>query len=214
MLRHLIALASFALLVMADTEGMNRSDAAETAAAPAATKQVALKVGDKAPLFEATTDQGKPWKAAEHYGKKIVVVSFYPADMTGGCTAQACAYRDALKELKRDDVEVVGVSGDSVENHQKFKQEYELPFTLLADPDGKAAKLFGVKTVPGGKVTPKFKDGQTHELVRGITAMRWTYLIDRDCKIADVSEIRDAGKDPQRVLAIIEKLAKTGQAGM
>src|SRR6516164_5108066 len=75
-----------------------------------------LKVGDKAPAFDAKDDQGKDWKSSAHVGKNIIVVYFYPADMTGGCTKQACGFRDDLKSLVDKGVEVVGVSGDSVKN--------------------------------------------------------------------------------------------------
>src|SRR3989442_7810529 len=103
-------------------------------------KKVNLKVGNQAPKFESTDDQGNPWKSTDHVGKKILVVYFYPADLTGGCTAQACGYRDDMNKLADKGVEVVGVSGDSVANHQKFKKAKELKFTLLADEDGSVAK--------------------------------------------------------------------------
>ena len=63
-----------------------------------------LKVGDKAPAFTSTDDQGKPWKSSDHVGKKIVVLYFYPADLTGGCTKQACGYRDDIEKLVTDAV--------------------------------------------------------------------------------------------------------------
>src|SRR5437016_4764214 len=91
-----------------------------------------LKVGDPAPTFTATDDQGKEWKSTEHVGKKVLVVYFYPADMTGGCTKQACGFRDDMKALSERGVEVVGISGDSAENHQFFKKYHNLNFTLLA----------------------------------------------------------------------------------
>ena len=69
---------------------------------------VRLKVKDEAPHFSGLTDKGEKWDSKKHQGKKNFVVYFYPADMTPGCTAQACAYRDALTELKRNDVEVIG----------------------------------------------------------------------------------------------------------
>jgi peroxiredoxin Q/BCP len=172
-----------------------------------ADKPIVLNIGDKAPEFSARTDQGKLWKSADHVGKKILVVYFYPADMTGGCTAQACSYRDALDQIKNDDVEVIGVSGDTVDSHQKFKQEYDLNFTLLADADGKVAKSFGVKTAPGFKNTAKFKTGETLDLARKVTAMRWTFIVDRDGKIIDKNEQVDAAKDADRVIKKIEALS-------
>src|SRR5207249_2692531 len=72
-----------------------------------------VKVGDPAPKFKSTDDQGKEWKSGDVVGKKIVVVYFYPADLTGGCTKQACGFRDDLAKLTDLDVVVVGVSGDS-----------------------------------------------------------------------------------------------------
>src|SRR6187399_1446328 len=95
--------------------------------------KVDLKVGDAAPKFESTDDAGKPWKSEDYVGKKVVVIYFYPADLTGGCTKQACGFRDDMAKLKEQGVEVVGVSGDSAKNHQIFKKVHELNFTLLAD---------------------------------------------------------------------------------
>src|SRR5256885_9713910 len=95
--------------------------------------KVDLKVGDAAPAFEAKDDTGKDWKSSDHIGKKIVVVYFYPASFTNGCTNQACAFRDDMKTLTEKDVEVIGVSGDSVANQEAFKKFHKLNFTLLAD---------------------------------------------------------------------------------
>lgn len=168
-------------------------------------KVVDLKVNDKGPHFTGLTDRGEEWDSREHAGKKIVVVYFYPADMTGGCTAQACAYRDALAELKREDVEVIGVSGDSVENHQHFRDEYKLNFTLLADPEGKIAAAFGVKTSPGGIFQRTLQDKEiTFE--RGVTASRWTFVLDKKWRIAHVDRKVNAAKDSDKVLKIVEKL--------
>src|SRR5262245_26589268 len=102
----------------------------------------AVAVGDKAPSFVAKDDQGKDWKSEDHVGKKIIVVYFYPADFTGGCTKQACGFRDDAKPLTEKGVEVIGISGDSVKNHQMFKKYHNLNFTLLADEDGSIAKKF------------------------------------------------------------------------
>src|SRR3954462_14293235 len=104
----------------------------------------AVEVGDQAPKFEATDDQGQPWKSEDHFGKKIVVVYFYPADLTGGCTKQACGFRDDMSKLTDKGVEVIGVSGDSAKNHQVVKQVHKLNWTVLADEDGAVARKFGV----------------------------------------------------------------------
>src|SRR2546430_14387032 len=112
--------------------------------------QEKAKVGDKAPKFEATDDQGKTWKSSDHVGKKIVVLYFYPADFTSGCTKQACGFRDDIEKLNGLEVEVVGVSGDSAQTHKLCKSHNKLAFTLLADEKGDIARLFGVKAKPGG----------------------------------------------------------------
>src|SRR5437899_643342 len=144
-----------------------------------------LKVGDKAPAFEAKDDQGKDWKSSDHVGKNLIVVYFYPADMTGGCTKQACGFRDDMKPLTDKGVEVVGISGDSVKNHQLFKRVHKLNFTLLADESGSVAKKFGVPFKTGAKpVTAKDVDGTVVTLERGGTASRWTFVINKDGKIA------------------------------
>ena len=103
---------------------------------PADEKRVDLNLGDAAPAFEAKSDQGTTWTSAEHYGKKWVVVYFFPGDFTPGCTAQANAFRDAMNKLTARGVEVIGVSGDSAESHSLFKKVQKLNFTLLADEDG------------------------------------------------------------------------------
>lgn len=174
-----------------------------------AAEMVDLKVGDKAPVFEALDDSGKAWKSLDHVGKKIVVVYFYPADMTGGCTKQACGFRDKLGELSKKGIEVVGVSGDSVKSHQLFKQEHDLTFPLLADTEGKVAEAFGVPVTLGEKtVKAKFKTGAEEVLIRNVTTKRWTFIIGKDGKIAAKNTEVAAAEDPQAVLSTIEKLSK------
>ncbi len=174
-----------------------------------AAEAVDLKVGDKAPTFEALDDTGKPWKSTEHVGKKIVVVYFYPADMTGGCTKQACGFRDKLGDLSKKGIEVVGVSGDTVASHVLFKQEYDLTFPLLADTEGKVANAFGVPVTPGEKkVNAKFKTGKEEVLIRNITTKRWTFVIDKEGKIAAKNTEVNAAADSQAVLDTVEKLSK------
>lgn len=168
-------------------------------------KVVDLKVGDRAPDFTGVTDEGEDWDSRELAGKKNLIVYFYPADMTGGCTAEACAYRDALADLERDDVEVIGVSGDTVENHQHFKKEYKLNFTLLADPEGEISKAFGVKTGPGGSFKKLIGDADV-TFERGITANRWTFVINKKWEIVSADHEVDAAKDSEKTLKIVEKL--------
>lgn len=169
-------------------------------------ESVTLSVGDKAPTFEVKDDQGKTWKSSDHFGKKIVVVYFYPADMTGGCTAQACAFRDDLGKLADKDVMVVGVSGDTVKSHQLFKKAHDLNFPLLADVDGEVADAFGVPKTVGEKTVKATIEGVEYDLVRNVTTKRWTFIIDRDGKVAYKDDNVNARQDAEKVMAAIAKL--------
>jgi thioredoxin-dependent peroxiredoxin len=97
----------------------------------------------KAPDFELMDETGKPRKLSDFHGKAVVLY-FYPKDDTPGCTTEACSFRDGYIEYKEKDVTILGVSPDTVKSHQKFKEKYKLPFTLLADPDHKVCELYGV----------------------------------------------------------------------
>jgi peroxiredoxin Q/BCP len=164
-----------------------------------------VNVGDKAPEFEAKDEQGKTWKSTDHVGKKIIVVYFYPADFTGGCTKQACGFRDDLGKLKDVNVEVVGVSGDSVETHGKFKKAEKLNFTLLSDSKGELAKKFGVPTSNGGKASAVI-DGEKVSFVRDITIQRWTFVIDMNGKIAHKDTKVNFAQDSKNILDAVKKL--------
>ena len=180
-----------------------------TMTTPAAEDKAAnLKVGDPAPTFHATDDQCQTWKSSDHVGKKIVVVYFYPADMTGGCTKQACGFRDDLTKLADKGVEVVGVSGDSAKNHQVFKKVHKLNFTLLADQDGALAKKFGVPVNKGGIFPTKDENGKAVELTRGVTIQRWTFVIGKDGKIVHKNDKVNAAGDSKQILEVVQKLAK------
>ena len=170
-----------------------------------AAEKADLKVGDQAPKFTSVDDQGKEWNSESVVGKKVLVVYFYPADMTGGCTKQACGFRDDMKKLADQGVEVVGVSGDSAENHQIFKKVYELNFTLLADEKGTVADAFGVPTKPGGTITREV-DGKTVEMTRGVTASRWTFVIDKSGKIAAKDTKVNAAEDSKKIMKLVAEL--------
>jgi len=103
------------------------------------------KVGDTAPLFTGQDQDGKTVNLADFIGKKIVLLYFYPKDFTSGCTKEACGFRDRMGELQKDNVEVIGVSVDSAESHQKFIAKYNLNFPLLADPYGQIVDAYGVR---------------------------------------------------------------------
>ena len=157
------------------------------AAPPAAgddAKPVELKVGDKAPGFEAPSDAGPTWLSKDRFGKKWVVIYFYPGDFTPGCTAQANAFRDAMHKLGEKGVEVVGVSGDSADVHAKFRAAQKLNFTLLADEDGAIAKRYGVPFTKGALVKARDADKMPFEFTRAGTAARWTFVVGKDGTIA------------------------------
>jgi peroxiredoxin Q/BCP len=101
-----------------------------------------------APQIEAVDQNGKGVKLADFYAQGLTLVYFYPKANTPGCTAQACSLRDAYEDLTKAGVHVIGVSTDTVEAQKNFTHKQKLPFTLLADPDGKVLKAFGVKTIP------------------------------------------------------------------
>ena len=103
-----------------------------------------LKVGDKIPNFTAKDTNGNDFDSQELIGEKPLVIYFYPKDNTPGCTVQACSFRDQYEDFKDLGAEVIGISSDSVLSHQKFSQQYQLPFILLSDSDKKIRKLFGV----------------------------------------------------------------------
>src|SRR5271154_6859758 len=85
-------------------------------------------VGDKAPLVQGVDQDGKEWKLSHLIGKKVVLLYFYPKDNTPGCTKEACGLRDRMSDLKKDGVEVIGVSFDSSTSHQKFIADQSLNF--------------------------------------------------------------------------------------
>jgi thioredoxin-dependent peroxiredoxin len=109
--------------------------------------------GQEAPDFELATDDGSTVKLSDLRGKHVVLY-FYPKDDTPGCTVQACGIRDAWGEFQRTGAVVFGVSPDDPTSHAKFREKYELPFTLLADEDHSVAEAYGVwveKSYAGSK---------------------------------------------------------------
>ena len=102
-----------------------------------------IEEGNQAPDFELESDSGETVRLSDFRGRPVVLY-FYPKDDTPGCTTEACEFRDAYDVFRERGVEVLGVSPDDVRSHEKFKTKYELPFTLLADPDHKVAEAYGV----------------------------------------------------------------------
>src|SRR3954469_24133627 len=102
-----------------------------------------IEEGKPAPDFALQSDTGETIKLSELRGKPVVLY-FYPKDDTTGCTTQACGIRDAYGEFEQAGAVVLGVSPDSAAKHVKFKEKYDLPFTLLADPEHELAERYGV----------------------------------------------------------------------
>ena len=103
---------------------------------------MSVEEGKKAPDFTAATDGGKKLKLSDLRGKPVVLY-FYPKDDTSGCTAEACGFRDSLPDFSKVKAQVIGVSKDSVEKHDKFKKKYGLTFPLVSDEDGKICEKYG-----------------------------------------------------------------------
>jgi len=102
-----------------------------------------LQEGDQAPQFEGLDQAGNTVNLADFKGKKVILY-FYPKDDTPGCTAEACDFRDHYEDLQDKGFEIIGVSKDDSKKHQKFVDKYQLPFTLIADTDGKIVEQYGV----------------------------------------------------------------------
>ncbi len=119
---------------------------------------MALTEGTLAPRIETVDQNGK--KVSPNF-QGVTVLYFYPKDATPGCTVEACSFRDDLTEFERRGVKVYGVSTDDAQSHKKFAEKFELPFTLLADPDKKISQSYGVLSERGyaQRVTFVIKDG-------------------------------------------------------
>jgi thioredoxin-dependent peroxiredoxin len=132
-----------------------------------------LEVGDKAPAFRTTNQDGETVSLGDFKGRKVVLY-FYPKDDTPGCTKEACSFRDGWSKFKKRGLAVLGVSTDDEKSHRKFADKFSLPFPLLADTDKAIVKAYGAwgeKSMYGRKYMG------TH---------RVTYLIDEKGKIAAV----------------------------
>lgn len=157
----------------------------------AAQKSETPRVGDKAPLVEGKDQDGKTWRLADSIGKKAVLLYFYPRDNTPGCTKQACGLRDQMGDLKKEKVEVVGVSFDSPESHRKFIADHNLNFPLVADTDGKIADAYGVRAA--GKNV----------------ARRASFLIGLDGKIVHVTDTSSADVHLSEMKEAVAKLKRS-----
>lgn len=147
-----------------------------------------LKVGDTAPDFTLIDDRGFPVSLKNHYGKKVVILYFYPRDFTSGCTKEACNFRDDYQIYEKKGAIVIGVSLDSQESHKKFSEKHNLPFSLLSDNNKEVAKQYGV--LGFGSLVTK----------------RVTFIINKKGKIAWIFPKVDVKKHSAEVLEVLEKI--------
>ncbi len=153
-----------------------------------------ISAGIQAPNFELPDDGGKIQKLSDYLGRAVVLY-FYPKDDTPGCTTEACNFRDDYSAYEAAGVVILGVSPDSVKKHAKFKEKYNLPFTLLADEDHQVCERYGVW---GRK---KFM-GREYDGV-----FRTTFLIGPDGKILKVFEDVKPSEHSAEVLEALRELA-------
>lgn len=141
----------------------------------------------KAPDFQLMNQEGKEVSLSEYKGKKVILY-FYPRDNTPGCTKQACGFAELYPQFQEKGAVVLGISKDSVTSHQKFKEKYQLPFTLLSDPQLQAIQAYDVwkeKNMYGKKV---------------MGVVRTTYLIDEEGMIVKAFDKVKAANNPQQML--------------
>jgi peroxiredoxin Q/BCP len=147
-----------------------------------------LKIGEPAPLFQLTAQDGSKVDLAARQGKGWTVLYFYPKAGTPGCTTQACAFRDAIELIHKQNAEVYGISTDEVNDLREFHQKHHLAFTLLSDPDANVTEAYGVKM-------PVLK-----------MAKRWTFILDPNLIIRQINDNVDPAVDAQQVAESLKKL--------
>jgi peroxiredoxin Q/BCP len=173
-------------------------------------KHYYVRVGQRAPLFELLDDQGKKWKLADHLGKRVVVLFFYMGDYFPQSAREVCAFRDDLPRIKRQGVEVVGISGDVPASHALFKESYKLNYTLLCDTKGEVSWRFGMPASGGGSQQVKGPDGEDVTITRGSTAAFWTWIIGLDGRVLDKCTKVKPDQESKRVLALLDKWRRQG----
>ena len=151
-----------------------------------------LQIGDKAPNFTLQDKNGQPVSLSDFLGKKVILY-FYPRDNTPGCTRQACAFAGAYKAFQELNVEVIGISRDSVASHEKFAQKHSLPFILLSDPNLEAINGYGVwqEKKQYGKVS--------------MGVVRTTFIIDEEGKIEKIMPKVKPDTNAQEILEALSK---------
>ena len=151
-----------------------------------------VETGKPAPDFELAGDGGERIRLSDLRGSPVVLY-FYPKDDTPGCTAQASGIRDAFQDFRATGAVVLGVSPDTEESHRRFKEKYDLPFTLLSDPSHEVAEQYGVWV-------EKHRSGK-----RSMGIERSTFVIAPDGTVADVMRRVDPRTHADRVLAALRR---------
>lgn len=146
-----------------------------------------LEVGKKAPEFSLPDQNGVIHKLSDYLGKKVILY-FYPKDNTPGCTKQACGYSERYPQFTEKNVEVIGISKDSVASHKKFEEKQNLKFTILSDPELEVIKLYDV-----------WKEKKLYGKV-SLGVVRTTYLIDEEGIIIKANDKVKAADDPEKML--------------
>ena len=104
-----------------------------------------INVGEQVPVFSLQDQNGKTFNIADHIGKQMLVIYFYPKDESMVCTKEACAFRDSFDDFTKAGAMVIGINGGTAASHKAFADHYKLPFTLLSDPGNKVYNQFGIK---------------------------------------------------------------------
>lgn len=153
-----------------------------------------MQSGDTVPDFELPDENGRPRKLSELADGHPVVLFFYPAAMTMGCTAESCHFRDLAAEFEAVGARRVGISADSVEKQKQFSEKHSFDYPLLSDPDGAVARIFGVRRKFTGLTPTK----------------RATFVIGPDLRVIDVirSEVR-MSVHADRALEVLRKSGST-----
>jgi peroxiredoxin Q/BCP len=152
-----------------------------------------ISVGDKTPPINLKDTDGRTVKLSDFKGKRVVLY-FYPRDLTPGCTQEACGFQADVSKLARKNAVVIGVSTDDEKTHQRFREKYDLSFTLLCDTDHKLAEAYGVwqeKNMYGRKTW-------------GVK--RSTFIIDENGRLAHIFGKVSPGEHSKEVLDTLEKL--------
>lgn len=149
---------------------------------------MALKEGDIVPNFKAKTQSGEKFELSNYIGKPLVIY-FYPKDNTPGCTTQACSFRDQYQDFQDLGAEVIGISGDTEDSHDKFAQKHNLPFILLSDSKKKIRNIFSVPT---------------HFF--GLLPGRVTYIINKEGKVVSVFNSIKANVHIEHALEMLKEM--------